>query len=147
MTRSIVRPMADVPGDPAERTAILASIEPENARAHHDLLRSFFREEMEHRRTGGSDEHFENLYWCAYLLYEVGDPGDTPMMWEAKHLDFDTAVGFDVQFLVGAGVNRTLEYLRSHGYWHIATALAEYPELREDLNQWAEFRRGYFYAN
>jgi hypothetical protein len=71
---------------------------------------------MEYRRTHGSDEYFENLYWCAFLLNLVGDPSDVPMMWEAKHIDFDTGAGFDVQFLLGASVEPTFDYLLHHGY-------------------------------
>jgi len=36
------------------------------------------------------------------------------MMWRAKNINFDTACGFDVQALFGAGVEQTLAYLRDH---------------------------------
>lgn len=32
-------------------------------------------------------------------------------MWRAKQTNFDTGCGFDVQFLVGAGVEETLAFL------------------------------------
>ncbi len=34
------------------------------------------------------------------------------MLWEAKTTSFDTLCGLDVQFLLGAGVSTTLEYLQ-----------------------------------
>jgi hypothetical protein len=139
--------VADSLEDPARRAELLKDIAPEAAAAHHELLRDIFRVEMEHRRAGGDDEYFENLYWCAFLLNQVGDPSDVPMMWEAKHIDFDTASGFDVQFLLGAGVEPTLEYLRRQGLADLARELSEFPELHEDLGQWAAIRRGYFYGH
>lgn len=75
---------------------------------------------MRHRHETGGDEFFENLYWCAFLLHLIGDPADVPMMWQAKHSDFDTAAGFDVQFLLGAGAETTLTYLTGHARADIA---------------------------
>jgi hypothetical protein len=124
---------------------VLAGIEPERARAQHSLLRAIFRAEVADREADGDSEHFENLYWCAFLLYHVGDPDDVPMMWRAKHIDFDTACGFDVQFLLGAGARRTLDHLADTGHDDIVRALSEYPELDEDPREWETFRRGYFY--
>jgi hypothetical protein len=124
---------------PAEREAFLGSIRPEVAKEHHEQLREVFRAEMESRRATGGDQYFENLYWCAYLLWEVGDPSDVPMMWKAKGIDFDTAAGFDIQFLGGAGVEQTLAWLRSHGHENIERELATYPDVRENLDEWAAF--------
>jgi hypothetical protein len=36
-------------------------------------------------------------------------------MWEAKNIDMDTGCGFDTQFMVGARVDETIEYLEEHG--------------------------------
>jgi hypothetical protein len=131
--------------DPAGRERLLREISPDEVGERHALLRSIFSTEMDQRLIQGQDEFFENLYRCAYLLYLVGDPSDVPMMWEAKHIDFDTAIGFDVQFLLGAGVRPTLDYLRSHGHADIAADLANSLELADDLQAWSQFRRGYFY--
>jgi hypothetical protein len=132
-------------GDPAARARSLAGIAPEHAAEHHALLRRIFEAEAEDRRATGGGEFFENLYHCAFLLYLVGDPADVPMMWRAKHLDFDTACGFDVQFLLGAGSRRTLTYLADNGHEALARALSEHPDLDEDRQEWETFRRGYFY--
>jgi hypothetical protein len=131
--------------DPAERERLLRAVDPSRVREHHQLLRDIFRVEMRHRNQPEDDgEFFENLYWCAFLLYLVGDPSDVPMMWQAKHLDFDTACGFDVQFLLGAGAELTLAHLTQHGHADVARGLAVYPELNEDLEGWESFRRNYF---
>ena len=138
--------MADELTDPAARAEVLGGIDPDQAGVHHELLRAIFRAEAEHRREHPDTEFFENLYWCAFLLSRVGDPADVPMMWAAKFTDFDTAAGFDVQFMLGAGPERTLAYLRAHGHDEIARRLTEYPELGDDLAEWAADRRVYFYS-
>lgn len=134
-------------GDPAARERLLADIDPARAREHHALLRQVFAAETADRRAGRADEYFENLYWCAFLLHLVGDPADVADMWTAKHIDFDTACGFDVQFLLGAGPRRTLEHLAAHGHADIARELSAFPELSEDLGEWESFRRDYFYPD
>lgn len=138
--------MADELADPAARARVLGGIEPGQAGAHHERLRAIFHAETADRRAGGDSEFFENLYWCAFLLYRVGDPADVPMMWAAKFIDFDTSCGFDVQFLLGAGPERTLGHLNANGHEEIARRLAEYPELHDDLTEWETFRRDYFYS-
>jgi hypothetical protein len=35
-------------------------------------------------------------------------------MWKAKSSNFDLGCGFDIQFLVGAGLSETIEFLRHH---------------------------------
>src|SRR5215472_16656924 len=91
------------------------------ARKYHSELLELFRREMTCRRTGntpegeGESDCFEQIYWCGLLLYLVGDPADVPLMWEGKKIDMDTAIGFDGQFLVGAGVEETIKYLEKYG--------------------------------
>ena len=70
------------------------------------------------------------------------------MMWRAKNINFDTACGFDVQALFGAGVEQTLAYLRDHDQEDISAELARYvPGDVEDLDGWAKWRRGYYYTS
>jgi hypothetical protein len=139
---------------PGERAALLKNIPPDDPTPHHDQVKSIFRAEMAFRReiyqasdhdNGDFEQYYENLYWSAYLLSRIGDPSDVPMMWEAKNLDFDAYSGFDVQFLLGAGSEATLAYLRQNGREDIAEALTEYPELSEDRQEWETWRHGYFY--
>ncbi|MCB9635794.1 MAG: hypothetical protein H6721_27060 [Sandaracinus sp.] len=93
--------------------AIYRALHPHPDRSRGPLLRAMLRAEVATRRSDDddADEHFELLYWCAFLLASVGEPPDVLAAWRAKHLDFDTACGFDVQFLVGAGVDATLAFL------------------------------------
>jgi hypothetical protein len=142
------------------RRAMLRSIPPDReiARKYHPQLVDLFRRETDWRRRAERDpefndddpelDAFENLYWCGLLLYLAGNPEDVSLMWEAKQISMDTAGGFDVQYLVGAGVEQTLEYLRENRSNSIAEYIAKCKQSRdfEDLDRWERFRIDYFYG-
>jgi len=80
--------------DGGARQKLLEAIPPDRAtvKERHQLLLDAFRREMASRREEGDDlegDLFENLYWCALLLYLVGDPADVALMWEAKHINME----------------------------------------------------------
>ena len=139
---------------PRDRRALLLKIPPkrEVLRAHHPELLDLFRREMQFRRGDDSaDEadYFEHLYWCALLLYLVGDPADAPLMWEAKNINMDTGCGFDGQFLVGAGVEETIKYLENGGHTAPADYLKKLQACKDfdDLPGWERFRIHYYYPD
>jgi hypothetical protein len=137
--------------DPKHREAFLKSVEPtrEAVKPVHRELVELFKREMEYREGSGELDYFEQLYWSALLLYLIGDPADVPLMWKAKHINMDTGCGFDGQFLVGAGVEATIDYLDRNGAVEIAGYVREMEERGEvdDLETWEKFRIGYFYPN
>ena len=122
---------------------------------YHAELLDLFRREMTYRRADAPTEgdvesdYFEHLYWCGLLLYLVGDPTDVPLMWEAKNINMDTGCGFDGQFLVGAGVEKTIKYLEERGQKAPADFLKGLKALEEldDLQGWEKVRIHYFYPN
>ncbi len=95
----------------------------------------------------GESDCFEQIYWVGLLLYLVGDSAAVPLMWEGKQIDMDTAIGFDGQFLVGAGVEETIKYLEERGQKEPAEYLRELKASKEldDLSKWEKFRVHYFY--
>ena len=120
---------------------------PEAAAEHHQLLRGLLAAETSYRANDAEpQEWFENLYWCAFLLFCVGDPADVPALWQAKQVNFDTASGLDVQALFGAGVVPTLDWLASHGYPDLAEELAWVADEEPDLAQWRASSQRYFYS-
>jgi|SRR5579859_1719486 len=148
----------DLRAEPSQRRTALSQIEPARTTVgrFHDELRDIFKREMVFRgatHTGEEDnlhhEYCEQLYWCALLLYLVGDPADVALMWEAKHIDMDTGCGFDAQFLVGAGVEETIRYLRARGMDEIAAYLEKCKAAKDfdDLPGWEQLRIKYFYSD
>jgi len=147
---------------PAGRKRALRAIAEQDAARHHDVLRRIFAAEVEFRRRlayddlgdddwdpawGEDDSYFENVYWCAWLLFLVGDPADVPLMWKAKYeVEFDLQCGFDIESLLGAGPARTVAWLREHGMQEIADGLENWceGENAERLALWSAGRRSYF---
>lgn len=139
--------VADVPADPAAREHLLEGIPADAAREHHELLRALLKTEIKYRAHAAEpQEHFENLYWCAFLLFCAGDPADVPALWQAKHVNFDTASGLDVQSLFGAGVGPTLAWLHSHGHSGLAKQLTGVVSSELDLSGWRADKERYFYS-
>lgn len=147
---------------PADRKRALRAIAPEDASSHHSLLRHIFTAEVEFRRRlahdnlgdddwdpawGQDDNYFENVYWCAWLLFLVGDPADVPAMWHAKYeVEFDLQCGFDTESMLGGDPTRTIAWLREKGMHEIADGLAQWckGDCREQLARWSADRRHYF---
>ena len=73
-------------------------------------------------------------------------------MWKAKRSDFDLGWGFDIQFLVGAGVQKTIDFLENIKNPDAEKAL-EYIQLCQtagdfdNLPKWESFRKDYFAIN
>jgi len=121
---------------------------------HHETLRRMFAAETQLRRdqfagraeyTG--DDLYENLYLAAFLLYRVGDLSDALLLADAKfRTDWDTRIGFDVQFLLGAGAPETLDLLRAQGDANDVRYIEECIEAgdADDLPGWERFRLAYF---
>jgi hypothetical protein len=116
--------------------------------ADRALLRDLLRKEMTYRKDRADDDFYENLHWCAFLLYRIGDVRDAELLLQAKNIDFDTGCGFDVEFLVGAGVDETIRYLRMKSDDDSAAALEYILECKksgdfDDLETWFRWRDQY----
>ena len=101
---------------PAFRESLYRHIHPKAEPDQLLLMRVLFSLEC-HYRSQDEDQddddfdYFENIYWCALFLYQIGDVTDSLPIWRAKHINMDTGCGFDAQFLVGAGLEETCTYL------------------------------------
>ena len=147
---------------PAARKKLLRAISPEGASRHHSVLRQIFEAEVEFRRRleyddlgdadwdpawGEDDNYFENVYWCAWLLFLIGDPADVPAMWHAKYkVEFDLECCFDEESMLGAGPERTVAWLRDQGMHEIADGLSWWckEDRTEQLARWSADRSRYF---
>lgn len=133
------------------RATVYRAMHPQPEPSHAPLLRALLAHEVAVRSdpSGDDDDRFENLYWCGLLLSQIGDVRDVPTLWRAKKTDFDTGCGFDVQFLVGAGVEETLAFLARSEDPAASEAAAYISKCAkagdfDDLAGWRAFRSGYF---
>ncbi len=135
---------------PSNRRKLYQALHPNPAAKFLPLMRELLKKECQYRAEQTNDgEFFENLYWVALFLYQIGTLDDVMPMWRAKHINMDTGCGFDVQFLVGQGVGRTLSFLSSlnedeaksaHQYISECQAAGDFDE----LDQWLQHRINYF---
>ena len=135
--------------NPEERENYYALVDPHQPHTHHSTLRRLFRLEMNYRENSADQEYYENLYWCGFLLYRIGDFQDVEMMWKAKHINMDTGCGFDGQNLVGAGVTETIEFCLKNNLIKIADYINQMNDAGEfdDLDEWFESKITYFYSD
>ncbi len=80
--------------------------------ADRKLVRFLLRQEIQAHRHGSG--YSDDLKLCAYPLFALGRLDDVELLWQAKSVSFDTFCGFDVQLLVGAGVEPTITYLHQN---------------------------------
>jgi hypothetical protein len=140
--------LAQLAATPDFRLALYDALGNQAARLEYGpLLRGLFERELRYRL--GDDErdddaYFENIYFCGLLLYELGSLDDLELLCRAKFCrDMDLGIGFDVHFLVGAGVEITLRYLAQRPEAWAATAHSYLERCKEadDLSWLAEWRR------
>ena len=78
---------------------------------HRDEIRRLLTEEIEREKRGESGE--EMLRTLCVQLFSLGVVEDALLIWDAKESSFDAHCGLDVQFLCGAGLPATREFLAS----------------------------------
>ncbi len=136
--------------DPAFRDSVYVLMHPTPPLQLRPLVRDMFQREISYRADESHDgEHSDNIYWTALFLYQIGNFDDVIPMWQAKHISMDTGGGFDIQFLVGCGVEETIEYLHNsddHSSDEIAAYIVSCQETGDlaNLDDWLSDRIKYF---
>lgn len=132
------------------RDGIYKLIQLKDASSFHSLLKALFNYEVNYRNDEGNDgEFFENIYHCAFFLFTVSDLNDVIPMYEAKMSNFDLGCGFDIQFLIGAGVEETINYLCQNKNPTSQSALEYIKACQtggdfDNLEEWIEHKKSYF---
>ncbi|MCM8525051.1 MAG: hypothetical protein NE327_00930, partial [Lentisphaeraceae bacterium] len=69
------------------------------------------------------------------------------LMCEARNINLESSCGFDVQNLVGGGVEETIDYLESKGLEKVAEEIKAgyYYKDFDDLPKWIAFKKKYYY--
>ncbi|RYZ44087.1 MAG: hypothetical protein EOO71_01040 [Myxococcaceae bacterium] len=74
-------------------------------------IREALRLQTEQERRSQGDGDTEWMRLCCVQLFHAGLLEDILLIWWAKRASMDAAASIDVQFLCGAGLARTKEYL------------------------------------
>lgn len=86
-----------------------------------DKIRRLLTEEIERAREWEDEE--EMLRTLCIQLFSLGVAEDALLIWDAKRSNFDAGCGLDYQFLCGAGLQATKEFLASSRAPNAADAL------------------------
>ena len=73
----------------------------------------------------------DDIRLSAFLLFKIGNVEDSLLIWQAKECNFDTFCGLDIQLTVGAGVEKTIAYLKNLNDSSAAAAAAYITECRD----------------
>jgi hypothetical protein len=68
------------------------------------------------RRSENGIVSIEDLMLACYVLGQHNHVEDSLEIWNVKCIDFDTYCGVDVQLVVFAGVDKTIDYFKTAGY-------------------------------
>lgn len=103
---------------------------------YQDELRRLLAEEIERERRGESGE--EILRTLCVQLFSLGIAEDSVLIWEARQSSFDAGCGLDVQFLCGAGLGATKEFLARSSARSASAVLQYLTECEEsgDFTDW-----------
>ncbi len=132
--------------DPSERKKRLATIPDKPNESHRALLLALFRAEMQfrddlwHGRVSDDDDHFENIYECAFLICQLGRVEDVFLLWNAKHLNMDVGASLGVEYFLGAGLETTLKFLDDSKH-EDAPAIRRYLMHAEDVDAQAAWEQ------
>lgn len=94
------------------RTLILNEVQKTLSLKDRALIRFLLEQEIACRQNE-VETGDDSIHHCGFLLFQLGQLEDIELLWWAKRASFDTWCGFDIQFLVGAGVSSVLMYLHS----------------------------------
>ena len=132
---------------PSQRQQALKSIQPVDAIKNHDLLKEILKLEIADWKLEAGPSIKENLFHCGFLLHLVGDYEDVELMCEARNINLESSCGFDVQNLVGGGVEETIDLLEAAGKDKVADEIkaAYYYKDFDDLPKWIAFKKKYYY--
>lgn len=78
------------------------------------------QETIRHRKEWGC---FMSLSNCAEMLYQLKQVEDVPLIWAAKHSNWDASMTILSHMLCGPPVKDTLEYLKNTKHTELRDAL------------------------
>lgn len=132
------------------RVSVLGELYKTLSLTDRPLIRFLLEQEMTCRENDYETD-IEGIHLCGFLLFLLAQLEDVELLWQAKTTNFDTMCGFDIQFLVGAGVSPTVAYLHSiqQDWAKKARTYIEHCQRSggfSDLEGYRHFRQRYFFG-
>lgn len=115
-----------------------------------EIAKFLFTEESKWRKDA-KDGEVDNLYFSAFILTQFKRPEIVWLFFDTKNIDFDSGIGFDGEFLVAAGIEKTYEYLETTDNIHKPDLLEYIGETvdtcnysQEEIDDWTNSKKEYF---
>jgi hypothetical protein len=115
-----------------------------------EIAKFLFTEESKWRKDA-KDGEVDNLYFLAFILTQFKRPEIVWLFFDTKNIDFDSGIGFDGEYLVSAGIEKTYEYLETTDNIHKQDLLKYIGETvdtcnysQEEIDDWTNSKKEYF---
>jgi hypothetical protein len=97
------------------------------------------------------NENVDNLYFSAWILVLLNQVEVIWDFYNAKNIDFDSSIGFDGEYLVAFGIEKTYYYLQTSDnplkekiYNYLGKSIKECTFSQDWIKQWLEHKKQYF---
>jgi hypothetical protein len=116
----------------------------------YDIAKFLFIEESKWRKAP-EDGNVDNLYFSAFILSLFKNPENIWIYHDTKNIDFDSGIGFDGEYLVAAGIEKTYAYLETTDHINKNKVLEYLGETvdnckytQEEVDEWVISTKNYF---
>jgi hypothetical protein len=136
-----------------ERNQLLIALYNDLNANDYKIVDFLFCEENSLRQSKFELEDYEvdTLYLAAYLLTKFNHIADIWKFIDAKRTDFDSSIGFDVEYLLSFGIKETMAYIQTSDHpnkKHVLELIADenfQPLYNEDeIEEWKKYKHAYF---
>lgn len=133
-----------------ERLRLNIAIYNDCKQSDFEIAKFLFTEESKWRKDA-KDGEVDNLYFSAFILTLFKRPEIVWLFFDTKNIDFDSGIGFDGEYLVAAGIEKTYKYLETIDNIHKQDLLeyigktadtCNYPQ--EEIDDWINYKKQYF---
>lgn len=133
-----------------EQLCINIAIYNDLEQSDYEIAKFLFLEENKWRRSP-KDGEVDNLYFSAFVLTLFERPESIWLFLNSKNIDFDSYIGFDGEYLIALGVEKTYDYLSKVENPNKNDLLKYIGETRKScwyseelIEKWNELKENYF---
>ncbi|MEJ2852660.1 MULTISPECIES: hypothetical protein [unclassified Saccharothrix] len=135
-------------GDIENRPLVLWGLQYDLRPEDHDLVRTLAAAEAQDRADDDFQGHTDDTELTGFLLASYREVSDVWLHWDIKRANFDTWSGYDVEYLLAAGVAETLEFVRASDHPERDAVLERLADVGEvDLAKWWRRKQSWFPTN